>query len=92
MSKASTAIKNHAPKDFQPQVPGSVTQPKYIQIPSGDTEALLNRQQVQLLTSLSRSSIYAAMAAGSFPKPVGIGGNRVAWKKSAILAWINSRG
>lgn len=49
---------------------------------------LLRRPLVQEMTGLSRSSIYAKMADGSFPRPVQIGARAVAWKESDILNWM----
>lgn len=52
---------------------------------------LLNRQTVQLKTTLSRTSIYDMIARGEFPKPIKISGRRVAWLESSIDAWIQLR-
>lgn len=49
---------------------------------------LLRRPTVQEITGLSRSSIYAKMADGTFPRPVQIGARAVAWKESDILKWM----
>lgn len=49
------------------------------------------RRAVEEITGLSRSSIYAMMARGEFPKPVHITGKAVAWPESAIAEWLNSR-
>lgn len=51
-------------------------------------DRLLRRPVVQEMTGLSRSSIYAKMADGSFPRPVQIGARAVAWKESDILNWM----
>jgi prophage regulatory protein len=40
---------------------------------------------------LSRSSIYAFMAAGHFPKPIRIGARAVAWRLSDVENWLASR-
>lgn len=43
-------------------------------------------------TGLSRSTIYAEIAKGRFPKQVQLTGARsVGWLESAINKWINSR-
>lgn len=47
--------------------------------------------QVTQITGLSRSSIYAMMAEGTFPKQHRIGRRAVAWLKSDIDAWIEQR-
>lgn len=51
-------------------------------------DRLLRRPVVPEMTGLSRSSIYAKMADGSFPRPVQIGARAVAWKESDILNWM----
>lgn len=51
---------------------------------------LLRRPVVQEMTGLSRSSIYAKMADGTFPRPVQIGARAVAWRASDIRAWMDS--
>lgn len=49
------------------------------------------RPDVQILTGLSRSSIYALMARGELPKPIHLTAKAVAWPESAIAEWLNSR-
>lgn len=53
------------------------------------TERLLPRAEVQLRTGLSKSTIYARMAAGTFPLPrKEADGPMVRWLESEINAWI----
>ncbi|AOY01604.1 AlpA family transcriptional regulator [Jeongeupia sp. USM3] len=52
---------------------------------------LLRLQALRQQVGLSRSSIYAAIAAGTFPKPVRLGGNSVAWLQSEVSAWVSER-
>lgn len=52
---------------------------------------ILRRDKVQERTGLSRSTIYAMMAAGSFPKPIPLGLRAVGWAESEIAAWLESR-
>ncbi len=53
---------------------------------------LLRRHQVQARTGLSRSTIYARIAAGTFPRPIDLGGGRsVGWIEAEIDAWVQSR-
>ncbi|WP_211251648.1 helix-turn-helix transcriptional regulator [Andreprevotia chitinilytica] len=60
--------------------------------PSAPTvDYLLRLPYVCKRVALSRSSIYAAVAAGTFPKPVRLGGNSVAWLESEVAAWIAAR-
>ena len=54
-------------------------------------EKLLRRKDVEARTGLSRSTIYAWISCGKFPSPVRLGGRSVAWRKSAIEEWIESR-
>lgn len=51
---------------------------------------LLRRPQVEERTGLKRSSIYARMAKGTFPKPVSLG-RAVAWVEAEIDSWIEER-
>ena len=51
----------------------------------------LRRKQVEHITGLSRSSIYAMMAKGTFPKQRKIGDRAVAWLKDEIDNWVASR-
>jgi prophage regulatory protein len=47
--------------------------------------------QVMEMTGLSRSSIYAYMAAGTFPAAVNIGQRSVAWIEQDLVEWIAGR-
>jgi len=53
--------------------------------------ALIRRKEVERLTALSRSRIYALMATGHFPRPVALGSMSVAWLEIEIREWIASR-
>jgi len=55
------------------------------------TEHHLRRPAVEAATGLSRSTLYAMMDAGDFPRPIRIGRRAVAWPESAILDWLASR-
>jgi prophage regulatory protein len=54
-------------------------------------QRLLRLPQVEDLSGLGRSSIYAAIKAGTFPKPVKLSVRAVAWRESDIAQWQNSR-
>ncbi|MBB5188920.1 prophage regulatory protein [Zhongshania antarctica] len=54
-------------------------------------EALLRRKQIEARTGLARSTIYALMAEGKFPKPCRLVGRTVAWPASSIDKWIAER-
>lgn len=54
--------------------------------------SLMRREQVQAQTGLCRSTLYALIKKGDFPKPVKITGARaVAWPSLAVNAWVQSR-
>ena len=48
---------------------------------------LLSMKDVERETSLSKWTINRRRAAGTFPKPVPIGGGRVAWTERSNKAW-----
>lgn len=50
---------------------------------------ILRRKQVEARTGLTRSPIYARIKAGTFPKPIRLGGGKaVGWLESEIETWI----
>lgn len=53
--------------------------------------SILRRKQVEARTGLSRSAIYAAIQAGTFPKPIKLGPRAVGWDSVAIDKWIEQR-
>lgn len=53
--------------------------------------ALLRRNEVEAITTLSRSTLYRQMANNEFPKPVTVSRNRKAWRESDIQDWLRSR-
>lgn len=58
--------------------------------------SLLRRQILRLpavkaITGLSRSTIYAFIAAGSFPAPIPLGRRAVGWDAAEIDSWIEAR-
>ena len=55
------------------------------------TERLIRRPDVEAMTGLARSSIYAKIAEGEFPAPVKIGARAVAWPESDIQEWVANR-
>jgi prophage regulatory protein len=53
---------------------------------------ILRRKQVESRTGLSRSTIYARIADGAFPRPIDLGGGRaVGWIEGEIDEWLKSR-
>lgn len=55
------------------------------------TQKHLRRRAVEEITGLSRSTIYAMMSRGLFPRPVKLTGKAVGWPESSIAAWLASR-
>ena len=51
----------------------------------------LRRPEVESRTGLSRSSIYALMDRGEFPRPRRIGKRAVAWDEADIEHWLSQR-
>jgi prophage regulatory protein len=56
----------------------------------GADEELWNLGKVVARTGLSRSTLYAYIAQGLFPKQRQLGPRRVAWLASEVLGWMNS--
>lgn len=54
-------------------------------------QKLLRRADVEARTGLSRSTIYAWMEKGSFPKPMKLGARLVAWRETDIDAWVEGK-
>lgn len=52
------------------------------------THTILRLPDVKARTGLSRSTIYLRIAAGTFPRPVPLGGRAVGWLESEIQNWI----
>lgn len=52
---------------------------------------LIRRAEVIARVGLCKASIYNRMNAGEFPRPISIGGGRVAWLESDIDNWITER-
>ncbi|MEI6729748.1 MAG: AlpA family transcriptional regulator [Pseudomonadota bacterium] len=52
---------------------------------------ILKLPDVINLTALSRSSIYAFIQKGIFPKPIRLGERSVGWKSDEITTWIEQR-
>ena len=52
---------------------------------------MIKLKDVQRITSLSRSSIYAYIYKGIFPTQVKLGARSVAWLESDIQSWVESK-
>ena len=46
---------------------------------------------VEEITQRSRSSIYADVKAGTFPRPIRIGRRSVAWNLNSVYQWVADR-
>lgn len=55
------------------------------------TIRIIRLPEVKNLTGLSRSTLYAMIADGMFPKPVRLGKRAVGWPESVIAEWLISR-
>lgn len=49
------------------------------------------RPEVEALTGLGRSTIYAMMDRGEFPRPVRLTAKAVAWPESVLKQWLEQR-
>jgi prophage regulatory protein len=54
-------------------------------------QRFLRFPEVQARCGLSRSSIYVRIEQGTFPKPVRIGPNAIAFVESEIDGWVESQ-
>lgn len=55
-------------------------------------EKILRRKEVESITGLARSTIYAMVKTGAFPAPVQLGnGHAVGWVASEVSAWIQDK-
>lgn len=54
-------------------------------------DTFLRLPEVKHRTGLSRSTIYAAVSAGEFPKPVRLTERTIAWVESDVQDWIDAR-
>ncbi len=52
---------------------------------------ILRLPEVKKTTGLSRSTIYARISHGTFPKPVNLGGRAVGWLEAEIQEWLQRR-
>ncbi len=52
---------------------------------------LIRRAEVIARVGLCKASIYNRINSGEFPRPISIGGGRVAWLESDIDQWIAER-
>jgi len=58
---------------------------------SKDERRLIRLAEVQRLSGLSRTGIYARMADRTFPQRVPLGGRAVGWVEEEVHAWVAAR-
>lgn len=51
---------------------------------------LIRISEVSDITTLAKSTIWAKVANGAFPKPIKLGANVSVWRESDIAAWIDN--
>lgn len=56
-----------------------------------DEHILWDRETVSSVIGLKANGVYSAIKNDGFPAPILVGGRRSLWKKSDVLAWIDSR-
>lgn len=54
-------------------------------------DPLLREAEVEVITSLSKTTRWRKVKAGEFPAPVRISARRCAWRKSDIVSWLASK-
>jgi prophage regulatory protein len=52
---------------------------------------ILRREDVERVTGLPRSSLYAKIAAGEFPKPIKLGIRASGWLEEDVAGWQRAR-
>lgn len=54
-------------------------------------DRLLTMRELGPLVPYHKVTIYKMIREGTFPKPIRLGPNRVAWPRSEVVAWIAER-
>ena len=52
---------------------------------------IMKRPEVESITGLKRSSIYAKIEDGSFPKPIKLSMRAVGWLEHEVQEWLKNR-
>jgi prophage regulatory protein len=55
------------------------------------THRIMRLPEVKTSTGLSRSTIYARISGGTFPKPVKLGPRTVGWLENEIQEWVQQQ-
>lgn len=56
-----------------------------------DGMRVLRRPDVERITGLGRSTLYERAEAGTFPRPINLGGRAVGWIESEVMEWLEAR-
>ena len=56
-----------------------------------DNLRMMKRKEVQYVTGLSRSSLYAKVKAGSFPAQIALSTRSVCWLEHEVQEWLKNR-
>lgn len=78
-------------QNAQPVAPNKRTKKPATTPPQDRPTRLIRLPEVLSRVGLSRSTIYARIAEGSFPAPVRLGEKSVAWAEASISNWIEER-
>jgi prophage regulatory protein len=54
-------------------------------------DPLLREAEVEVITSLSKTTRWRKIKSGEFPAPVRISARRCAWRRSDIASWLASK-
>lgn len=54
-------------------------------------DSLMRLPEVLRAIGIKKSALYSWVAAGTFPAPVKLGARAVAWRRSQVMEFINSR-
>lgn len=65
--------------------------PAPFRVTADHPDRLLRRREVEHLVGMKKTSIYAQMAAGTFPRAIALTPRCVAWSERAVNAWIEAR-
>lgn len=57
---------------------------------SGIFRRLIRMRELPEITGLSRTELYRRIKSGTFPQPIRIGAQSVAWRSSDINRWLDS--
>lgn len=60
-------------------------------MPANKSKRFLRLKQVQAMTGLPPSSVYALIQRGEFPRPFPLSIHRVAWLEADVEAWMDAK-